>query len=149
MAKLFDQTLGVPDDSQRLAFGTPDAATGNITIANFKKNFIVDADGWVTPTLNTGYTSDAGNPLKYRINKLGHIEMKGLFTVTGSPANDIVFTLPGGSRPSKDIYFDYTIYLTTAATLGIINTSGQFRKADGSAWNDSIYGNMVNFIKNL
>lgn len=53
--------------------------------------------GWITPTLGTGWTQDANNPIQYRA--LGdEVVFRGVAVTNGTTAN--IFTLNSGYRPA-------------------------------------------------
>jgi hypothetical protein len=100
MTKLFEQAAVTYVDNAtfRLAFGKAGAPTVNMTVSDFVT--MLDAiTPWQYPALNPGYTSDANNPVKYRRNIWGQLEIVGAFTSSGTAINGILFTLPSGYRP--------------------------------------------------
>jgi len=72
---------------------------GDLTFTG--SNTVTPTDsGWITPTLNSGYTgySSPYGPIKYR--KIGNIvNIQGI--TNEAVANSIVFTLPVGFRPER------------------------------------------------
>lgn len=74
-----------------------DIKCGNVLGANIKK-----ATLWQNATLNSGYTTVAGNEVRFRLNEIGQLELDGYLAYDGVAA-DTAFTLPLGHRPEKDV----------------------------------------------
>lgn len=101
--KLFDRTLATTiSDTERIAFGTGSTPAGNILWSAFKTLLL--GTSWIEPTLAAGYANVPYNTFKYRLNKVGQLEIKGGITNTGG-STSAFFTLPSGYRPDRTIYF--------------------------------------------
>lgn len=61
---------------------------------------VIDLASWITPTLNSGWSTVSSPGFRYRVNALGNIEMEGLLRATSGAANTTAFTLPAGALPS-------------------------------------------------
>jgi hypothetical protein len=61
---------------------------------------------WIEPALNAGYTNVSGDPVKWRFNAIGNMEITGSFTAD-SPAGSTLFSLPLGYAPPKPRYFSF------------------------------------------
>jgi hypothetical protein len=75
---------------------------GDVTFNGANTVTPVDS-GWITPTLNSGYTnySSPYGPVKYR--KIGNIvNIQGIIS---NAAVGVVFTLPVGFRPDRQLIF--------------------------------------------
>ena len=62
---------------------------------------ITSPTDWIQPTLDESMTQDVTNPIKYRKNALGQLEIKG--QCTGSLVDGTLFTLNAGYRPASTI----------------------------------------------
>ncbi|MAD24676.1 MAG: hypothetical protein CMO44_10950 [Verrucomicrobiales bacterium] len=74
--------------------------SGNVSFTAPATNILSDS-GWITPTLNSGYTSynSPYGPIAYR--KIGNIvNIQG---ITNEAASGVIFTLPVGYRPEQQI----------------------------------------------
>ena len=74
--------------------------SGNVSFTAPATNILSDS-GWITVTLNSGYThyGDPYGPVKYR--KIGNIvNIQG---ITNENPTGVVFTLPAGYRPEIQI----------------------------------------------
>ena len=82
-------------------------------------------DVWATQTLNSGYSH--GSPtLRYRLNKIGHVEISG---VVYGPAQGTIATLASLYKPPEAVKFPVITAagypnLCTVNTSGVISLSG-------------------------
>ena len=77
-------------------------SSGDVTFSGSNTVTPVDS-GWITPTLNSPYThySTPFGPIKYR--KVGVIvNIQGIIT---NASQGVVFTLPAGFRPERQLIF--------------------------------------------
>lgn len=54
---------------------------------------------WQQITIGNGWQVDPNNPIRYRLNDIGNLEIIGRFKVVGENASSTLFTLPSGFRP--------------------------------------------------
>ena len=87
--------------------GHSTSGTTAITIASDGTVTMPENDsGWITPTLNSPYTSygDIFGNVEYR--KIGNIvNIQGLVNANSASSGSTVFTLPSGYRPKKQLIF--------------------------------------------
>lgn len=97
---------------------------------------------WTAPTLNTGFTNDGTYPVQYRLNQIGQVQIRGKFTVTGSPANFILFTLPVSYRPLNQPSFQISMggYITIVSHDWKIDTNGEVSIMDLGSWPSGFLG---------
>jgi hypothetical protein len=135
MAKeLHDRTLATTiADSKRFAFGDPSNPTENIEFSALK-TLMLDST-WIQPTLATGYSSPQYHPFKYRLNKVGQLEIKGAIVNSGGVTTSPL-TFPVGYRPAEGVAY---ITITPVGGVGAnepyavqIDNSGILRPFGGS-----------------
>ncbi len=78
--------------------------------------------GWITPTLNSPFTSYGGAFGNVEYRKIGNIvNIQGLINANSGSAGSTIFTLPSGYRPKKTLIF--TVQNGNSATARIDITS--------------------------
>ena len=88
------------------------------------KSLVFDSEtSWTQATLGANFSHVIGNEVKYRINKIGNVEIMGQFTATTEEGN--LFTLPSAYRPSKEqwgvlFHANYTTNMLEIHTDGIV-----------------------------
>jgi hypothetical protein len=134
MAKeLFDLTLGTPGATDRFAYGTGSTLAGNITKEALRA-LLLDTT-WTTATLNTGYSHVGGNEVKFKLNSVDQVELKGAFTVSGSPATGVLTTITPAIAPATTRQFIFSIQGDKDSyAFASINSAGQIRVADTTDW---------------
>jgi len=83
---------------------------------------VIEDTGWVTATVGSGWSNVSGNGAAYR--KIGSVVyVRGFVSATSATPSSVIFTLPPGWRPSKDIELPCTQTPTFQATGVFIDTS--------------------------
>jgi hypothetical protein len=84
---------------------------------------------WQTPTFNSGFTSNASRPFRYRINR-GKLEFRGSID-SASATTGVAFTLPVDYRP--DYQVDMAMFQVTSSvviTYATIQSDGDVFSGD-------------------
>lgn len=71
---------------------------GTVTIQDKRTELFLNTE-WIQPVLGTGFTNVVGQEVRYRINAIGEVEIRGSFTVLTANIGDTLFTLPSGFLP--------------------------------------------------
>ncbi len=142
-----------------LHWGTPQAGTPIVRalLNTGEKNDWMHRIGrllepdWIYPQLLQGFTNDPDNPVRYRKNLLGQLEIMGQFEWDGI-TDDPVFILPAGYRPEKPMQVLHTSNYGSAPRAFLITTDGRIEKHQGGeSWYSNNNGakNYINLIVNL
>jgi hypothetical protein len=105
---------------------------------------------WVTPALGAGFAQDGTYPIKYRINYLGQLEIKGKFSCATPDKSGTLFTLPSSYRPElsvrKSFEYDATIDAPYNITAAGAVTSGNWTPDLGAGHNTTVQLNDIIII---
>jgi hypothetical protein len=148
-AELFNQPENTnPTMTKRISFGASGVITENMTLTNFVIWIISKlTNAWIIPVLTDAtYTMLPGNPLRYRKNMFGQLEIKGGFTSTMAGSR-IATNLPAGYRPPTTISLTYSKSIAHDSCL--INTGGDLYVSGSQNDWDTGNDNQFNLIINL
>jgi hypothetical protein len=102
--------------------------SGAITVQDKRTEILSVAkqnSGWIQPTLNSGFVNVSGKEVKYRMNYLGEIEVKGVFTATSGTGT--LFTLPTNFCPYLNAQGFYGYNDGSVIRVIFANTNGEVK----------------------
>lgn len=79
---------------------------------------------WTQATLQNSATHNGTYPLEYRKNKSNYMEIRGAFTVGASSSGTLIFTLPVGLRPDRNLTLVCSNSGATPMNLLVVRTNG-------------------------